>query len=449
MATEEELDALAAGDSRGWLVLDEAERRWSWYYGQGRRRALPWGRLSRVQLVEAVCDADGYVREPAVRQLRSSRDPEALPLLVVRCVDWVRQVREVARAAVLDRFSQADLAPLLPLVVVLSRRAVDDWVDEHLLQPMLRSPELLDLALATADLRTRRMVHETAVRAGLLSDERLVSIAVHDHDDVIRTRTGHLLLDRGDSPYVQLLLDGGAPKVRARALQLLGAETARERLAESSSLVRSMAQALVLHAGGDPAAYYRDALRSGAVTRATVAGLGETGTLDDVDLLRAHFVDERPRVRVAAVRGLRRLLANPSDPRAVRYGRELLADPSPGVVREAAALLDGRLGPADRPFLLGLAAPARPVHVRRGALTVLRGSSRWSRLATDLWLLSVPGEPLADEARRDLDDWRQDGSSAFTRPSPDLAARIAELLAELEPRLGPAVTAELRRLVQV
>lgn len=29
MATEEELDALAAGDSREWLAFDESERRWS------------------------------------------------------------------------------------------------------------------------------------------------------------------------------------------------------------------------------------------------------------------------------------------------------------------------------------------------------------------------------------------------------------------------------------
>ncbi|MET7994536.1 HEAT repeat domain-containing protein [Amycolatopsis sp. NPDC005232] len=326
---------------------------------------------------------------------------------------------------------------------------MDGWVDEHLLQPTLRSPELLDLALASPDLRTRRTVHESALHAGLLSDERPASIAVHDHDDVIRTRFGHLLLDRGDPRYVLHLLDGGAPKVRVRALQLLGVETARERLAESSSLVRSMAQALVLRSGGDPAAYYRDALRSGAVTRATVAGLGQTGTPDDVDLLRAQFADDRPRVRVAAVRGLRRLLANPSDPRAALYGREPLADPSPGVVREAAALLDGRLGQADLPLLLDLADASHPLHVRRGALTLLRGLSRWSRLATDLGLLSVPGEPLADAARRDLDEWRQDGSSAFTRPSPDLAARIGELLAELEPQLGPAVTGELRNRAQV
>ncbi|QYN18466.1 hypothetical protein [Amycolatopsis sp. DSM 110486] len=359
MTTEEELDALAAGDSREWLAFDESERRWSWYYGEDHRRALPWRQLSRVQLAEAVCHAVGYIREPGVRRLRSSRDPEALPLLVVRCVDWVPQVREIARAAVLARFAQADRAGLLPLVVALSRRAVDGWVDEHLLQPMLRSPELLDLALASPDLRTRRTVHESALHAGLLSDEQLASIAMHDHDDVIRTRVGHLLLDRGDPRFVLPLLDGGAPKVRARALQLLGVETARERLAESSSLVRSMAQALVLRSGGDPAAYYREALRSGAVTRATVAGLGETGTLDDVDLVRAQFADDRPRVRVAAVRGLRRLLANPSDPRAAEYGRELLTDPSPGVVREAVALLDRRLGPADRSLLLDLAAPAR------------------------------------------------------------------------------------------
>ncbi|WP_326834781.1 HEAT repeat domain-containing protein [Amycolatopsis rhabdoformis] len=224
-------------------------------------------------------------------------------------------------------------------------------------------------------------------------------------------------------------------------------ETARGRLAENSSLVRSMAQALVLRAGDDPAAYYRKALQSGVVTRATVAGLGETGTPDDADLLRARLPDDRPRIRAAAVRGFRRLLANPADPRAVEYGRALLDDPSPPVVRQAVELLAGRLGPADRQALFDLARTDRPLHVRRGAVVLLRQVSRWSRLDTDLWLLGTPDEPLAPDAHRDLDDWCRSTSSAFTKPPPDLAAHITDLLDGLESRLGATVTTQLRRTV--
>lgn len=159
-----------------------------------------------------------------------------------------------------------------------------------------------------------------------------------------------------------------------RALTLLGDDTAVAHLADRASAVRSMAQALVLKAGGDPAAHYRELPISAGV----LAGLGETGTSEDAGRLEQNLTDERPRFRALAVRGLRRVA-----PESTAVS-PLLTDPSPAVTRQVVEFLRGKPALVDVPALRALLSPERPVHTRRAAAALLRDRDTWLRLHTDL-----------------------------------------------------------------
>ncbi|MGV9363013.1 HEAT repeat domain-containing protein [Amycolatopsis sp. NPDC003731] len=398
-------------DVRQWAEFDAAVRRASGYR-RGRRLSR---RPSREELSEAVCDGDGYLREAAVERLAVSTDPEALPLLLVRCVDWVRPVRELARSIVLSRLDESAFRAMLPLIGVLRRRQVDDWMTT-----LFRSnlPGALDDALALEDRETRRWVHAEA--SGLLSRERLLGIAVRDADIVVRATCGNTLLDRGEC--VSELLALGVPKVRMRALALLGPDAAVAHLADRSSAVRSMAQALVLKAGGDPAAHYRVM----PVSFGVLAGLGETGVAADAAFLERHLADDRPRIRRAAVRGLRRIAPESA---AVR---PLLTDPSPSVTRQVVLFLRGRC--TDPATLRPLLGRDRPLHTRRAAVALLRDHDVWLRLHTDLTLLHDPD--LAADAHQDLHAWLTHSAGTYTTPSPDLTAGIDAACATLTPALA-------------
>ncbi|MGW4063344.1 HEAT repeat domain-containing protein [Amycolatopsis sp. NPDC004747] len=398
-------------DVRQWVEFDVAVRRASGYR-RGRRLSR---RPSREELAEAVCDGDGYLREAAVRQLAVRTGPEVLPLLLLRCVDWVRPVRELARSIVLSKLDDESLRVVLPLLGVLRRRQVDGWMTALLREAL---PGVLEDALALEDRETRRWVHAEAV--GLLSSSRLLGIAVGDPDFVVRSSCGNALLDRGE--YVSELLAGGAPKVRMRALTLLGPEAAVAHLADRSSAVRSMAQALVLKAGGDPAAHYRAMPLSFGV----LAGLGETGIAADAAVLERHLADGRPRIRRTAVRGLRRIAPESASV------RPLLTDPSPSVTRQAVAFLRGRS--VDPVALRALLSRGRPVHTRRAAAALLRDQDTWLRLHTNLTLLTDPD--LAADAHRDIHAWLHHSASTYTTPSPDLAAEIDAACAALAPALA-------------
>ncbi len=400
-------------DVRQWVEFDEAVRLMSGYR-RGKRLSR---RPSREELAEAACDGDGYLREAAVERLAVSTDPEALPLLLIRCVDWVRPVRELARSIALSRLDDTALRAMLPLIGVLRRRSVDDWMTT-----LLRSnlPRLLDTALTLDDRETRRWFHAEAI--GLLSRERLLGIAVGDPDFVVRALCGTALLDRGEC--VPELLASGAPKVRMRALALLGPDAALAHLADRSSAVRSMAQALVLKAGGDPAAHYR-AL---PVSFGSLAGLGETGVAADAGLLERRLADDRPRIRRAAVRGLRRIAPESA---AVR---PLLTDPSPAVTRQVVTFLRGKPAFVDVPALRNLLSAGHPLHTRRAAAALLRDRDVWLRLHTDLTLLRDPD--LAADAHHDIHAWLTHSAATYTTPPSSLAAEIDAACITLTPALA-------------
>ncbi|WP_410607650.1 hypothetical protein [Amycolatopsis sp. lyj-109] len=412
----------AAGDARRWVEFDVAVRNawWTnqrWYRFRGHE-ARDLGRdPSRAVVAEAACHGNGRMREVAVERLAVRTDPEALPLLLIRCVDWVRPIRELARPAALSKLDEPAFRTMLPLIGVLRRRAVDDWMTTLFRRAF--TPRLLDDALALEDRETRRWVHAEAI--GRLSRERLLAIATQDADFVVRATCGNALLDRGEC--VEELLAAGVPKVRMRALALLGPDVAVTHLADRSSAVRSMAQALVLKAGGDLAAHYR----AMPVSFGALAGLGETGTAADARRLERHLADDRPRIRRVAVRGLRRIAPEST---AVR---PLLTDPSPAVTRQVVTFLRGRF--VDPATLQALLSPAHPLHTRRAAVALLRNRDTWLRLHTDLTLLHDPA--LAADAHNDLHAWLHHSAATYTTPPPAPGGRNRRGLHHPRPGLGP------------
>ncbi|WP_410569184.1 hypothetical protein [Amycolatopsis sp. cmx-4-61] len=309
-------------DVRQWVEFDRTVRREPGYRRGRRLRRRP----SREELAEAACNRDGYLREAAVERLAVSTDPEALPLLLIRCVDWVGPVRELARSIVPSKLDEPALRATLPLIGILRRRLLDDWMTTLLRE---RLPSVLDAVLALEDREARRWAHREAL--GLLPRERLLEIASTHHDFVVRSICGNALLDRGEC--VEELLAAGVPKVRMRALTLLGVDAAVTHLADRSSAVRSRRIA------PEPAA-----------VRPLLTDPSPAVTREVVKFLRGRFVD--PATLLA--------LLSPDHPVHTR--------------RAAAALLRDRDTPPWRPKSKPISTAFRPTWPARSA-----SSSRNSR----------------------------------------------------------------------
>ncbi|MFE9913068.1 hypothetical protein [Streptomyces clavifer] len=421
-------------DPGDWLGLDAGVREVAWY----RPQVLPRWKQSAPQpalaehgeslLALALCHRDGRIRQNALRQ--SVRYPGLLPLVVVRCADWVGPVRELARQLLREALNVDSALDLAPLILRIGRRDRGAFgVD--VLGNILRqaSHEQLSVLFAAPDRIVRRFAYRLAIEGCLLRPAELASAATRDQDTVVQDlcATAALTALGDEGAYEDVLpplLSARNPRVRSAgvtALRRAGrSEQAEPFLSDRSALVRACARYVVRQQGGDPAGWYRE--RCGApddpeLQPGAVIGLAECGNRADAGLLRPLLVHPAAGVRAQAVAGLRAL-----DCADAKQLRPLLDDPAAGVVRETAAALlpTAKELPAD--WLLERTSSERPRHVRVGAFQLLNARGGIVALRAAVRLFDDPDIKLRTWAAQSVQRWH---------PSPDGRrgdAEVGELL---------------------
>lgn len=435
-------DALVAADPDNWLALDEGVREVAWFQAQPRpawehTAPLPADltRLDGARLALALCHRDGRIREAALR--RSARRPELLPLIVIRCADWVEPVRERAREALREALcsgcgSSADAAvALAPLILRVGRRDRGAFGVDLLTEVLVGAPRgRLTGLLAEPDRAVRRFACRLVVERRLLGPAELARAAARDEDTVVQDLCATAALaSLGDAEVLddvlEPLLSARAPRTRSAgvtALRRAGrAELAEAFLDDRSALVRACARYVVRQGGGDPTAWYRARCATPAgssLAPGAVIGLAECGDRADGALLWPLLGHPVPGVRAQSVAGLRTLdLAD-----APRLWH-LLDDPSPGVVRETAnALLpSARQLPADG--LLERTGRGHPRHTRVAAFRLLSAYGGVPSLRAAVGLLGDQDVKLRTWAGQSVQRWHP---SADVRPGDPEVGRLLD-----------------------
>ncbi|WP_405941393.1 hypothetical protein [Streptomyces sp. NBC_00207] len=416
-----------------WTAFDEEVR-------QARAHGTTLPRFDRPET--RLCHRDGRIREAALDE----PDP-ALPLVAIRCADWVPAVRKRARRILREALA-ADpartLTDLTPLVLRLGGREQGAWAlerfeaalraEDPVLAPWwrparpatwwraerpahTRTGEQPDTVLAwlrwNPDVATRRFATRITLDLGLFGVRELARRAAVEQDpvtSVLWTDAALAVLaagapdggpDRVDADAdadadaaIDALLGGHLPMVRASgvtALRRAGrAAEAVHHLTDRSGAVRACARWLLRQAGGDPYAYLRELVEDpDRITRYAVAGFAECAGRADAPLLRALLHHPAGAVRAAAVAGLRHL-----DVTDLGLLRPLLDDASPAVAREASVSLRASAGQLPADWLLERIAPERPVHTRRAAYRLLFARGGVPGLRASVELLTDPDPRL-------------------------------------------------------
>ncbi|WP_285621668.1 hypothetical protein [Actinoallomurus iriomotensis] len=452
-SVDEVVATLADAGAETWIGLDRAFRADRLAYGDDLT-VVETGPRERLRWLVAACSPDGHRREAAVARWPLVADGLLFPVLLLRTADWVPEVRDLARGFTAATSGAVDEAGLLRAAGVAV--AIGAWARGghalELVTAALRSAPAETLARARAhrDVGLRRMAYGLWLEPGRARRHEVMDAALCEPDPVSRLRCAERLAAdavRDERPDVLTrLLEEGTAKVRVEALtglvRLGRPEAGAAHLADRSALMRATAQWAVRRAGGTPAALYRRALTADPAAgrvRALVGGLGECGTLPDLDVLSPFLEHPSPRVRAAAVRAVRRLGGSPA-----RIA-EMLADPAPVVVRAVRAALREEPGTAPPARLRELLATGSPRHVRLGAYELLRVSDTWTRVQVDLELLAARDADLGDRARADLVAWsRGDAATAYRPPAREVLRRLGSLIDAAEPLLGTEETRRLR-----
>lgn len=416
-------------------------------------------RDERLSSLVAGCSQDGHRRVSAVAGLAMPADGLLLPVLVLRTADWVPQVHERARRSLTAALRSAGTSALLAAASVAT--AMGSWArGGHAVEAVaggLRaaSDGVLASARTHQDIGVRRLVYRLWLESGRSRHEEVTRAALSEQDGVCRLLCAEWLVadavrDRRVDVLEGLLREGSA-KVGIETLTALvklgRPETGVAHLADRSVMMRATAQWAVRRAGRSPAVIYRNALAADSPagrTRALVAGLGECGTHQDVDVLLPFLEHPSPRVRAEAVRAVRRL-----DGPLTRIAR-MLADPAPVVVRAVKQALRSEPDVVPAARLWELLTAESPPHVRLGAYEQLRAKDTWTRVHVDLHLLAARDVELGHRAQADLIDWsRRSAATSYRAPTKEMTLRLGGLIDAAEPLIGAQQAHQLRWILGV
>ena len=130
----------------------------------------------------ALVSGDGHQREHAIRVARLR--PLVVRLLVLRCIDWVPEVRTAA----LDRLDQCPLRRLVDALPLAEQLAAERARGEILSAFMDTrfSEEDLRQAYRSPDARTRRAAWRRLRARGAATPSELLDVATNDEDVVVR-----------------------------------------------------------------------------------------------------------------------------------------------------------------------------------------------------------------------------------------------------------------------
>ncbi|CCH20803.1 hypothetical protein [Micromonospora lupini] len=444
--------------------LDERTRQMLWYSSD--QSTAPLARLvaglspptvNPLAVALASTHGDGRVRERAVLSMLDEPDPDLVPFLVLRTGDWVRQVRDRARAglALLLADDPATYLPAaMPMALLVDARPRGGFAANQVTAALLSAPPAVRRVVgASGSVAQRRLVVEMEVVQRRLRIDDLVALAESETDVRIRSLAAEAACREAvwteRLPILRRLAGNRRPDVRAIALiglLRLGerAEVAT-RLDDSASLVRAIARAAARRVGTDARAHYRAAVTGPAPTPGAVLGFGESVSETDAPLLNRLLTHPVAAIRAAAVRGLRQL-----DAVETSQVMPLLTDPSPSVVREATTALRPVAAtlPAELPWRL--LAGAR-VELRRAGYRLLGREPVPVRLRAALLLAVDRDAGLSRRGRADVTGLVRDASRTTWRRTPlpalDVTSEQHADLLVLARRATPALGEEVSDLL--
>lgn len=397
-----------------------------------------------AQLFIQGCDRDGHLRQRALQTMHKHPGRLATALALIRCDDWVPQVRDEAMALLRDIVHREGSEPLFELGGLLSRLRGRQRMQAQA-WPELIEPALQRTASATrwrvissGDAQARALAYAYTLDAEPDRAHELGLYAITDVDPVNARWALEVVAPRLPAPLHHGLAKAGLlhpqARIRAQAVRLLSAEQAdtltllEQRILDPAAAPRGAAIYLLRHRHGvDPLPLWRAALENGSAAQAHAAllAIADHGQPEDTARLLPWLQHRAGAVRAVALRAL----ARTGTSEALDRLPAALSDPSVKVRRQALALYQ-RLPGVLNAETLGAAFQIAADEATRSTLAqATRLLDRWQALA--LLLQSWKQTPESLALRDEVANWGAARSGAATHLPATLRSELEILLDEI------------------
>ncbi len=246
---------------------------------------------------------NGYFREKAINLLNLNSSGKELPYLLIRCNDWVTEVRETAKEYVLIRLTNKyvnHIVSNLPLIFKLKNtKRHDISVFEKVVQILSQKESLPFLEEGTKSnfSKIRYFCYQMIIYSNLVTKEILLNYfklekEPHPRLLLFNEIIGDISVNEFNEYYPDLKKDK-FPMIRAKVLEkyysFFPGESVFElesALLDKSGTIRSIARFLLKKQNiTDFTSFYIRMINSNQFLRGALMGLGEVGKKEHVDLI--------------------------------------------------------------------------------------------------------------------------------------------------------------------
>ncbi|VXC29441.1 conserved hypothetical protein [Bacillus sp. 349Y] len=397
---------------------------------------------------------NGYFRERALRALEESASYSSLPFLLLRCMDWVREVREVANHLVRSKISPEHASSFVSHLPILFKWMESERADKRLVEEiftmLMEEGEALIKGTASNLSKIRHFSYRLILKGGRATQNQLMEWMKREREPhsrllLYRSFTENVTEDAFKAAYSVLKHDR-FPQIRADVLRRYHSmhpeneNEVRNALFDRSGMIRSIARYLMKQNGvADLAAIYREAVKEGTSLRGAILGLGETGEAGDAERILPFIERSEPGIVKASIRSLGFIGGGCYQEKLI----VLLNHEHRGVAKEARRALQHTGYDAVEDRIHGIYAGASNVHTALQCAVLLGALPKWTGIRYSIEMCSSTEPAIRELGLHQVDSWLRTFNKTFSIPTSDQKDLIKEALQKHGNALPPDVQREL------
>lgn len=402
---------------------------------------LHWSNdIHPIQIIMASFHWDGYVREVAVRRLSQFQNGSEIPWLLIRLNDWVSPIRFKAYRALKQKIHIRNIEYFIQSIWLV-QRLVGRGKEHHELlntqiQQLIAQPEAqlaLTHHLHSPDVYIRKFCYSMMLQTEATDQYFLLTSALQDQALAIRLWAARQIdqmieLDQCSSEkisdqwldIVYMMLADHFPALRRLALDILSyhfpmqAETAliAGLLSHNLTIRETSRRHLSKIKPISYVEYYLDQIWNGdeSSLAIAIAGLGETGSAEDAEVIAEYKDHTQIKVRKAVLIALSKL-----QPTAyIDVFSQALEDPQPSVSKIAKHTLIQYTYMLDRERLIQIVLHRPLSYITQNTLRILFNFDFWQSLDSLLRILFQTEHIIVQNmVKQLLDSWITKANSQF------------------------------------
>ncbi|MGL5149542.1 MAG: hypothetical protein ACRC7N_03085 [Clostridium sp.] len=375
---------------------------------------------------------NGYFREKSILALSHMNSGYAIPYLLIRLNDWVREVRSASKSELLKYIRLeyvTDFINNLPLVLRLigcSRDEHGDVIEKIIeLVSSTEGRKKLICGLESSDAKVRLACYKIIIKKGVMDNKSIIKHLFNDKDSFNRIFVIRSIKDEiteGEAKEIsQLMIKDRNAQIRVIGLEMMynfslgeALGVLEESIFDKNKSVRELSRYLLLkNRKYDFSSMYRESIERGVNIYGSIYGLGETGNKKDSSIIASFMEHDAIKIVKASIVALSMLDMEVYKNKIIMS----LKDSRVGISKVARRVLIKEIHGGDGVCIYDIYSSAVYDHVRINACILLCSLGKWRSIKYIIEFCGDKNGMVSQFGAGELEKWILKYNRSFVVPS--------------------------------